>query len=252
MLLAIDTSTRYISLALHNGRQVLAESTWQAAERHTVELAPRIAGMLSMGGVTSASELTGLAVALGPGTFTGLRVGLALAKGLALAGPVPLVGVPSLDVSAAAQARLPGEKARLVAVLSAGRGRLFAAVYRWRGGKGAGRDDEALPLSERWECVSPPRIFTWEDLVTSVEGEPLVFCGEIDVAGAQQVKKLGRRGRVVLAAQSLRRAAYLAEMALERLARGERDDPAALVPLYLHEPGTGPTPAPAESPRQGA
>lgn len=252
MLLAIDTSTRYISLALHDGRQLLAESTWQTAERHTLELAPRVAGILSLGGVTSASELTGLAVALGPGTFTGLRAGLALAKGLALAGPVPLVGVPSLDVSAAAQPRLAGDKARLIAVLSAGRGRLFAAAYRWRAGKGGARDDEAPPLSERWECVAAPRIVMWDELVAGAEGEPLVFCGEIDAAGALAVKKLGRRARVVPAAQSLRRAGYLAELALERLARGESDNPATLVPLYLHEPGSGPAAAPAESPSQGA
>jgi len=81
MLLAIDTSTRTLSLALHDGDQILAETTWRTANYHTVELTPSIASMLGQGSVAPA-DLKAIAVALGPGSFTGLRIGLAAAKGL--------------------------------------------------------------------------------------------------------------------------------------------------------------------------
>src|SRR5512135_1300914 len=120
MLLALDTSTRMVGLALFDGVQMLSESVWQSHDYHTVELAPAIEELLARADV-KASDLTVLAVALGPGSFTGLRIGLALAKGLALANHIPLVGVPSLDILAAAQ---PQKQESLVAVLRAGRGRL--------------------------------------------------------------------------------------------------------------------------------
>jgi tRNA threonylcarbamoyladenosine biosynthesis protein TsaB len=240
MLLAIDTSTRSISLAIHDGRQVLAETTWLTPDYHTVALAPRVADLLQVAGVASAAGLRAVAVALGPGTFTGLRAGIALAKGLALAGPVPLLGVPSLDITAAAQPRPPApEEARLVAVLAAGRGRLFAAVYRWQPGRAGGRGEAEPALGERWALTDAPRIVTWDTLLETVSGDSLIFCGEIDAAGATALRRLGRRARLVPGGQALRRAGYLAELAGERLARGEADDPATLVPLYLHEPGSG-------------
>ena len=104
MLVAIDTATRTASLAIHDGQRVLYEATWQAGWRHTVQMTSRlVAAMDSI--ALDLESLTGVAVALGPGSFTGLRVGMALAKGLVLARNIPLVGIPTLDVLAAAQGR---------------------------------------------------------------------------------------------------------------------------------------------------
>src|SRR5256885_646053 len=79
MLLALDTATRLISIALHDGAAVLAESTWQAGAYHTVELAPQVALLLRRGGVEP-GQLRGVAVAIGLGSYTGLRIGLGFAK----------------------------------------------------------------------------------------------------------------------------------------------------------------------------
>ena len=103
MLLAIDTSTQSIGLSLYNDAQVVAEETWQVHQRHTVELAPAIDHMLRRSEL-KISQIEVLAVALGPGSFTGLRIGLAVAKGLALALRIPIIGVPSMDALVAAQA----------------------------------------------------------------------------------------------------------------------------------------------------
>ena len=95
MLLAIDTATAYASIALDDGAEILAEHNWLCGNNHTLELAPQVEHMLRTAAVR-ADTLEALAVALGPGSFTGLRIGLAFAKGFSLAYSLPLLGVPCL------------------------------------------------------------------------------------------------------------------------------------------------------------
>ncbi len=214
MLLAIDTATRTASLALHDGGQVRYEATWEAGRRHTVQLAPRLFAALEDLGL-GAEDLTAVAVTTGPGSFTGLRVGMALAKGLSMARNLPLVGIPTLDVVAVAQGR---DRRPLIAVLQAGRGRICTATYRWRNG---------------WQRRDGPRLTTWEDLARTV-ARPTLLCGEVDERGRTVLEELGDLAIVLPPAWRLRRAGFLAELAWDRLRRGETDDPATLTPIYLH------------------
>jgi tRNA threonylcarbamoyl adenosine modification protein YeaZ len=119
MLLGIDTSTHYASVALHDGSRLLAEHTWLANQDHTRGLLPNIQALFADARVRVES-LTAVAVALGPGSFNGLRVGLSTAKGLAMARRLPLVGVPTLELLAA-------EYGLDHVTMNAGRGR----VYTW-------------------------------------------------------------------------------------------------------------------------
>jgi len=216
MLVAIDTATRVASLALHDGSQIRYEATWEAGRRHTVQLASRLVAALENLGLAP-GDLTGVAVALGPGSFTGLRVGMAIAKGLAMARNLPLVGVPTLDILAAAQGR---DRRPLVVVLQAGRGRICAATYRWRQG---------------WNRREEPRLTTWEALAEMVD-RPTLFCGEVDERGREVLRGLGDLAAVLLPAHCLRRAGFLAELAWERIRQGRTDDPVTLAPIYLHRP----------------
>ncbi|MFQ6101060.1 MAG: tRNA (adenosine(37)-N6)-threonylcarbamoyltransferase complex dimerization subunit type 1 TsaB [Anaerolineae bacterium] len=218
MLVAIDTATAYASLALHDGFQVRVEHTWESPRRHTVELLPRLAAALEQWGL-GVEELSGVAVTRGPGSFTGLRVGMAVAKGLALARGLPLIGVPTLDVVAAAQGR---DRRPLCAVLRAGRGRICVAIYRWR-------------RSGEWRTREEPRLTTWSALAEETTC-PTLFCGEIDPAGAETLATLGELAVLLPAAARLRRAGFLAELAWRRLDQGEADDPATLIPIYLQYP----------------
>ena len=217
MLIAIDTATNCASLALHDGFQVRAEHSWESPRRHTVELLPRLVAALEQLNL-GVEHLSGVAVTRGPGSFTGLRVGLAVAKGLALARNLPLVGVPTLDVVATAQ----GQSDRsLCAVLQAGRGRICVATYRWQEGE--------------WHSHKEPRLTTWPALVEEIDS-PSLFCGEIDLAGAEALAPLGELAVLLPGAARLRRAGFLAELAWGRLNRGEADDPATLAPIYLQYP----------------
>ncbi len=219
MLLAIDTATQRASLALHDGGCVRAEMTWEMASHHTVELMPRILWMLEQLGA-KARDLTAAAVAIGPGSFTGLRIGLAMAKGLSLANSIPVVGVPTLDAVAVAQ---PVRKEPLVAVLHAGRGKLAAMRYRRARGEWHAQGDVAVTTTDRigedWD-------------------RPTLLCGELD--GAERASIVARLGdRVILAdpAHSLRRAGFLAELGWRRVQSGAIDDLDALKPIYLPTAG---------------
>jgi tRNA threonylcarbamoyladenosine biosynthesis protein TsaB len=206
------------SLALYDGECVVAEETWHSANGHTVEVVPGLVRMLERQRVLP-SELRGIAVALGPGSFTGLRIGLGLAKGLALTLAIPLMGIPTLDILVYAQARKRGP---VCAVLQAGRGRVSAAFYRWRKGQ--------------WQRQGDYRLTTLDELCTDIETRT-VFCGEIDAQGTELLRdRLGAKAVVASPASSLRRAGYLAELGWQRLKRGEMDDPATLSPIYLRHP----------------
>lgn len=124
MLLALDTSTAAVTVALHDGDRIVARSTEIDARRHTELLAPAIADVLVRAGVDR-RDLTGLAVGVGPGPFTGLRIGLVTARTLGKALEIPVHGVCSLDVIAA-DARADG---RFVVVTDARRREVYLAGY---------------------------------------------------------------------------------------------------------------------------
>jgi len=215
MLLAIDTATRIASIAFYGEGAVRSERTWHSKDSHTVELMPNIVGMLEQGGVTP-RDLSAVAVALGPGSFTGLRIGMSVAKGLAFALDIPLVGIPTLDILAYPHAnqRLP-----TCAILQAGRGRICIAFYRnWY---------------RRWRRLSDYRLTTLADLCATIERKTL-FCGEIGPQEADTLRqRLANLAVIASPASFLRRAGYLAELGWQRIERGEADDPVTLAPLYL-------------------
>ncbi len=214
MLLAVDTSTAQVGLALYDGAQVIGEYAWRSSQRHTVELAPAIFELLTRCGLTM-EEVRALGVALGPGSFTSLRVGLSLVKGLALARHLPLVGIPTLDILAAAQAlsRVP-----LAVAIQAGRGRLALGWYK-RSKNG-------------WQARGPARVVTVAALLDEVKS-PARVCGEFT---SEERHKLSQKPEIQLLspAQSVRRPAVLAELAWTRWQSGRVDDDATLAPIYLH------------------
>jgi tRNA threonylcarbamoyladenosine biosynthesis protein TsaB len=219
MLLALDTSTRQTGIALYSGSGgLISEVSWRSANRHTVELMPRVDRMLAEAGAAG-RDLKVIAVALGPGSFTGLRVALATAKGLALADGLALLGVPTLDAVAYPHSlqALP-----VIAVVQAGRGRVCWARYR-HGPAG-------------WGTSLPAGLASIPALAAAIQ-HPTLIAGDLAAADREQLAGLSD-GRAVLLppALSMRRPGCLAEIAWGRYAAGERDDIASLSPIYLHEP----------------
>jgi tRNA threonylcarbamoyladenosine biosynthesis protein TsaB len=218
MLLAIDTSTAQLGLALYDGATVAAEQTWTSRQRHTVELAPALSGLLNRVGL-SMGDLSAVGVAIGPGSFTSLRVGLAFVKGLALARRLPIIGVPTLDVVAAS---VPVQGLPLVAVIQAGRGRIAVGWYH---------------ASENgWQAEGPIEATTADKLAESIH-HPTLIVGELNAEERQRLARKRRNIQLASPAQSVRRPALLAELAWVRWQSGSVDDAASLAPIYLHVAG---------------
>ena len=221
MLLAVDTSTAQIGIALYDGSQVLAESVWIGRQHHTTQLAPALAGLLSRTGV-SMDMVSALGVALGPGSFTSLRVGLALVKGIALARKLPVIGISTMDVIAVAQ---PLSKIPLAVVLQAGRGKLALGFYK--------------SSKIGWQAQGPARVVTVDALADEIES-PTIIAGELSAEERQRLARKKVNIKLASPAQCVRRPAVLAELAWARWQAGEVDDAASLAPAYLHVAGTLP------------
>jgi tRNA threonylcarbamoyladenosine biosynthesis protein TsaB len=219
MLLAVDTSTSQIGLALYDGAQVLAEFLWTGKARHTVELAPAVTNMLAYTGLKT-GDLKALGVANGPGSFTSLRVGISFIKGLALACSLPTIAINTLDVVAASQ---PVGSLPLACLLPSGRGRMALGWYQ---------PQKNSAKKTVWQAQGSAQIITIEALSTSIEHDAVV-CGDFN-AGERQILKKNAHIQLVSPSQSVRRPALLAELAYARWQAGERDDVAALAPIYLH------------------
>lgn len=216
MLLAIDTATQIMSLALHDGAELILERTWHTFQNHTIELAPAVREVLLQAGEPT---LSAMAVSIGPGTYTGLRVGVALAKAMASAKGLPLVGLSTLAILAASQSPFQGA---LIGVVQAGRGRVVTAAYQWRRG--------------RWQQKTEPEIKSWDELLAGIEGAALIT-GEIDEEGREAVnhaRALGTPINLAPAANRMRRAGFLAEEAWRLLQNDHAEYPAAnVMPIYI-------------------
>lgn len=204
-LLAIDTSTEWAGLALTNGLDVV-ERNWESGRNQTAQLLPEIERMLAQVGITVA-DLGAIGVAIGPGSFSGLRVGLSVAKGFALALDVPLIGVSTLEMTVHGW-ELPDRA--VVGVVKAGRRRLV-----WGGGD-AQRDLASGEI---------------DDLIAALPRDVLIV-GEIDDEAAARLAEAGYE--LPPEPKRRRRALALAAIARDHWLRGEVDAAAALEPLYVH------------------
>jgi tRNA threonylcarbamoyladenosine biosynthesis protein TsaB len=229
MLLAVDTSTAQLGLALYDGATVAAELIWTSRARHTVELAPALSGLLSRVGLTMGG-LSALAVAIGPGSFTSLRVGLAFVKGLALARHLPLIGVPTLDAVAAS---VPVQEIPLAAVIQAGRGRIAVGWYHASESGWTAKGDALSPSKGPIEA-------TTADKLAEAIHHPTLVVGELSAEERQRLARKRRNIQLASPAQSVRRPALLAELAWNRWQVNEMNDIASLAPIYLHVEGGPP------------
>ena len=218
-LLAVETSTLTGAVALLEAGVVVAESRVSVAVTHGERLMAAIDGVLRAARWDLA-DVQAFAVALGPGSFTGLRIGLSTVKGLAFATGKPMVGVPTLDALAW---RLPYCAYPVCPVLDARKNEVYAALYRTLDGR--------LELLGAPRAVAPTTLA--EEIRATVDG-PVVFVGD-GVGPFTRVLSeiLGTRACLAPADLRLPSAVTVGELGGWALDRGETADPASLVPLYL-------------------
>lgn len=231
MLLAIDTATATASLALYDldAHRLLIEQTWQARRRHTQDLVPAVDHLLRFLELEP-DALTALAVTTGPGSFTGVRVGISTVKGMSLGLRTPprVVGVPTLTVTAAPWLEAAWSTSPLTIVcayVQAGRGR-----YNW--------------------CWFSPEDLLFRPAADDHHaGDAAAFAAALSAHGAASIWLAGEPDALLADAvahlphvtlldgvSTLRRAGQLARLAAMLFAEAIIDDVATLQPLYLRAP----------------
>jgi tRNA threonylcarbamoyl adenosine modification protein YeaZ len=216
LLLVLDTATRQpvVGLAAGDGN-ILGSRSWPSAHRHGEQLLSELEALLGEVGA-STDQLTGIVVGTGPGSFTGLRIGLATAKVLAYSLAVPLVGVPTTAALALAAAAGSGDEAVVAVTLPAGAADRYVSRYEVRGGEVF----EMAPIA----LVSGP------DEAAQAIGDALLVA--VELPPAEVSPDVADRGRDALSGLAV----ALARLGAARLNRGEADDIASLVPAYVALP----------------
>ncbi|MBR6905823.1 MAG: tRNA (adenosine(37)-N6)-threonylcarbamoyltransferase complex dimerization subunit type 1 TsaB [Selenomonadaceae bacterium] len=216
-ILAIDTSTQVSSVAVVSDGKLAAELTMQAKLTHSETLLPHIEEVLGMANQKK-EELEGIAVSLGPGSFTGLRIGLATAKAMAYALQLPIVGVPTLRALAW---HFPVEGFQLLPMIDAQKGNVYVERYMWEHGKLLRKTEvQVLPV---------------EEVIRRTEELPgtVVLMGDViskRIEGKQTLPM-----HVMLAPLHLRmpRAANVALCGLELLKEGKTGNVMDMEPVYI-------------------
>jgi len=215
IILGIETSTMQGGVALLSEEGLIAESFLSVEATHSERLLPAVDRILAEAKL-GLGELHGFAVAIGPGSFTGLRIGLSTAKSLSLATGKPLVGLPTLEAIAFG---LPFCRWQICPLLDARKKEVYCALFRFQ-------DETLLRIME-------DSALTVEALVEKIT-EPTVFLGDgLKTYGEVLTRCLGKLALFPPLARRFGSAAAVAELGLRRLLRGERDEAGSLVPRYI-------------------
>lgn len=215
LLLAVDTTTRFGSVAVVRGGKVLAEVNYVSPSSHSRQVFRAVDEVIRVAGLKF-GDLEGLAVAAGPGSFTGIRIGLSLMKALALASNLPLAAVSALE-ALALKLLLPGPEV-VVPMIDARKGEVFAAAFRSEG-------------CEMKEVVPAGAYLPSDFLVRLPSDRAMAFIG----TGAELYRSLveDRLGaRAVFSNRSFHLAAEVGLIGEKLLAGGRRLSPSELQPIY--------------------
>ena len=207
-VLAVETSSLAGGVALLDDERLVAEYLLDVSVTHSERLMAAVDQVLA-GARWPPRTLDALTIAIGPGSFTGLRIAVSTVKGLAVALGIPIAAVPTLDAMAAA---LPWVALPVCPVLAARKGEVYASLYRWEGGA----------MRRQWEYLA----LAPSELAARLT-EPTLVVGD----GAEAIQS--PHARALPAPSRLPSPACVGALGLERLRRGETVAAAALVPLYL-------------------
>lgn len=216
-VLAIDTATKVSSIAIANETDVLAEQTVLTNFTHSETLVPNIEAVMELTGIER-DDLSAVAVSLGPGSFTGLRIGLATAKALSYALSIPLVGVPTLEVLAAA---LPYPGAIIAPLIDAQKGNAYYALYEY--------------VKTELVCKKDVVVASPKEILASLEEEnaPVILTGDFLPKLRKTGLELPENVSFAPITHRLPRASLVAVRAIKRLKKGEGKSPMDLEPIYI-------------------
>lgn len=218
-VLALDTSTSLATVALTDDARIVAESVFTCDRSLSARLVPEIERLLTLGGL-SVSDVDLFAASIGPGSFTGVRCGVATIQGLALATGKPCTGFSSLAMLAM---NLSLNSCPVCTLLDARKNEVYAALYA---------PFAQLPVEMIPDCVLPPERLL--DLVCEMTGQNVVFTGDGAIRYQRLISdRMGDRALFPSFSLNTARAANGAVLALNLFQRGDVREPSQLLPVYL-------------------
>jgi tRNA threonylcarbamoyladenosine biosynthesis protein TsaB len=216
-ILAVDTATKTCSVAITDSNDILAELTVNHLKTHTAFLMKMIQFVLNAADLL-VDHIDGLAVTIGPGSFTGLRIGLSSIKGISAATGKPVVGVSSLETLAHT---IPITSKCICPMIDARKGQVYCARFRHQNG---------LLINEL-----PVRSIKPIHVIESIS-EPCIFIGDGALAYKDMIAdKLGGLAFFARPYQNLIKASVVAQLSLQRFLNGDTDSPESLTPAYARE-----------------
>ena len=220
IILGIDTSTKFCNLGLIEDKDIIIEYTINGlTKKHSSILVPAIKDLLKMVDLKM-DEINGIAISIGPGSFTGLRIGLCVAKGLCYALSLPLLGIPTLDATAFPLKEIPH---LICPVLESKKDEIYDVVFR--GG-------ESLHRIMDYKCED---IHSLLARLSSLK-EKIIFLGDGIKKYRENIKvKLGKNALFIDSRINLPMATNIAFLGLNKLKKEEEDDISALSPFYLRK-----------------
>jgi len=218
-VIGLDSATQVASVAVVEDDKLLAELTFNMKKNHSERLMPMLALMLEEINLTL-DDITGFAVAVGPGSFTGLRIGLATMKSLAYVKDKPILAVPTLDGLAA---NLEGCQGIICPILNARRNEVYTALYRWTGNG-----------HRRLTKYMATGLATLAKIIAN-EGGEVTFLGDGVPVYREALEDLIPQARFATSGNSICRAAHIARLGLDMLKEGQVSDYFSLEHLYIRE-----------------
>lgn len=214
-LLAVDTATQTCSVAIAEDDRIRIEVTSDHARTHARHLLTMIDDVLQQSDM-DIGELDGFAVTVGPGSFTGLRIGISTVKGLAHAVTKPVAAISTLEALAYSVAGFPG---LVYAWIDARKKEVYTALYRWEG--------------DRFGIVTPPQVVSPDEALRQIDG-PCIFLGN----GADAYRRLiesmrGETSMVAPPSMNVIRASIVARLGLIRFLEHAQISARELHPLYI-------------------
>mgnify|MGYP000011652016 FL=1 len=211
--LAIDTSTRYAVVGVSRDGQSVAELSWRSDRNHSVELVPAIQRTLAQAHV-SIEDITVIHIAIGPGAFSALRVGMSTAMAMATGRDIPITTIGTLEIEVHPYLDLGQD---VTAIIGAGRTRLYIGTFK------------------REDSLSNGHVYL-EDRDKFLENLPVdsIFCGEAVAELRSELRgRLGPDCKILLAPPPTRSASVMAEIGHAKLKSGDTTDLADIEPIYL-------------------
>ncbi|MCK4248157.1 MAG: tRNA (adenosine(37)-N6)-threonylcarbamoyltransferase complex dimerization subunit type 1 TsaB, partial [Candidatus Omnitrophica bacterium] len=215
-ILGIETSNKYLGLAIVEDGRLLAEYSLDTGRQHASLLVPYIDRILKDTGLVL-DQIDGFSISLGPGSFTGLRIGLATVKGLALPDNKPIVGVPTLDVISA---NIIDPAQPVCVIVDAKRNQLYWAKYKY--------SPKGLKNTTGYN-LSPVA-----DVLKSIKTKTIITGDGIAAFGRLIIKEKPKLAVLSLEELWYPRGLMTAKLGYQRLIAGQKDDVDALEPMYLY------------------